>query len=194
MKFRLLYQGEIKTYPKQRARHINDIRAYFSAQLKRLLEIPPYSAINDYIYLNGYKNKKNIVKKVGGLTFIPIISPELDLVAELDILIMHPEVLGTARADIDNRLKTLLDGLRRPQVSQEITDNLVKKFGNKPIYTLFDDDRLVTKITVNTTHLLEYKNITDMVLVIAVNIRASKGTKDNLQLILQTLYLLRYLF
>jgi len=184
MKFRLLYQGEIKTYPKQRARHINDIRAYFSAQLKRLLEIPPYSAINDYIYLNGYKNKKNIVKKVGGLTFIPIISPELDLVAELDILIMHPEVLGTARADIDNRLKTLLDGLRRPQVSQEITDNLVKKFGNKPIYTLFDDDRLVTKITVNTTHLLEYKNITDMVLVIAVNIRASKGTKDNLQLIL----------
>ncbi len=184
MKFRLLYQGEIKTYPKQRARHINDIRAYFSAQLKRLLEIPPYSAINDYIYLNGYKNKKNIVKKVGGLIFIPIISPELDLVAELDILIMHPEVLGTARADIDNRLKTLLDGLRRPQVSQEITDNLVKKFGNKPIYTLFDDDRLVTKITVNTTHLLEYKNITDMVLVIAVNIRASKGTKDNLQLIL----------
>ena len=185
MKFRLLYQGEIKTYPKQRARHINDIRAYFSSQLSRLLEIPPYSAINKYVDLKNYKKKnKNIVKKVGGLTFIPIISPELDLVAELDILMMHPEVLGTARADIDNRLKTLLDGLRRPQTSQEITDNLVKKFGNKPVYTLFDDDKLVTKITVNTTHLLEFKNTTDIILVIAVNVRASRGTKDNLQLIL----------
>ncbi len=187
MKFRLLYQGEIKTYPKQRARHINDIRASFSTQLKRLLEIPPYSAINDYIDLRGYKkysNKKNIVKKVGGLTFIPVISPELDLVAELDILMMHPEVLGTARADIDNRLKTLLDGLRRPQVSQEVTDNLVKKFSNKPVYTLFDDDKLVTKITVNTTHLLDFKDVNELVLVIAVNIKASRGTKDNLQLIL----------
>ena len=186
MKFRLLYQGEIKTYPKQRAKHINDIRAYFSAQLKRLLEIPPYSAINNYIDLRYKKSnsKRNIIKKIGGLTFIPIISPELDLVAELDILMMHPEVLGTARADIDNRLKTLLDGLRRPQVSQEVTDNLVKKFGNKPIYTLFDDDKLVTKITVNTTHLLDFKDVNEIVLVIAVNIRASRGTQDNLQLIL----------
>lgn len=188
MKFRLLYRGEIKTHPKQRATHVNDIRIAFSNQLKRLLEIPPYSIVEKYVDLSCPKpvknGIKNVARKVGNLKFIPVISPELDLVAELDILMMHPEVLGTARADIDNRLKTLLDGLRRPQTTQEITENLVKKFGSRPIYTLFDDDKLVTKITVNTTHLLEYKNIHEIVLVIAVNIRASRGTNENLQLIL----------
>lgn len=187
MKFRLVYKGPIKTYPKQRANHINDIRLAFSDQLKRLLEIPPYSMLKKYIGTPNQKplNKKDIVKRLSGIRFIPIINPELHLLAELDILLLHPEVLGTARADIDNRMKTLFDGLRRPQTSQEVTDNLRNQAKNKTIYTLLDDDKMITKVTVNTSHMLEPVEGPDMVmLVIAVNIRASKGTPENLQLIL----------
>jgi hypothetical protein len=174
MKFKLIYKGELKINPKRRSQHLADIRRQISPQLKRLSEIAPYNVIKKKLL-----DKDRGVREIGGARFFPIITPELDLLSELDIQILHPELLETPRADIDNRMKTLLDALKRPQSSHEVTD----KNKGEIIYTLLDDDHLVTRMTINTSHLLSFENEEDLLVIITVNIRASKGTMDNLAVI-----------
>jgi hypothetical protein len=59
--------------------------------------------------------------------------------------------LETPHADIDNRMKTLLDALKRPQSVHEVAEGTSR---SDVIYTLLDDDHMVTKMTINTSHLL----------------------------------------
>jgi hypothetical protein len=108
------------------------------------------------------------------------------MIAELDILLMHPEIVGVPHSDIDNRVKTILDGLRCPQNEHEIGQNTPRDIG--PIYTLLDDDHLVTKLTVNTSHLLTNEMFScnaptspeSVFMVIDVNVRVTEGTLENL--------------
>ena len=151
MKFKLLYFGELRTNPKKRAQHITDIRMQFHSQLKKLVEHSPWNNLQKYMLPNPTKSPVS-TRHVGGVDFNPIITPNLKLIAELDIQLLHPEIVGVARADIDNRIKTLLDSLRCPQNDHEIGENQPKNVG--PIYTLLDDDHLVTKLSVNTSHFL----------------------------------------
>ena len=184
LKFKLVYIGEIKINPKKRSKHLHEIRRVLSPQLKRLTEISPYNDVYDKMC----KNKKGM-REIAGAKFFPIITPELNLLAELDIQIMHPEIIETPRADIDNRMKTLLDALKRPQSANEVVDGLHHR--GEPQFTLLDDDHLVTKLTVNTTHLLSSvpreKGLAnpdyDLLVIISVTVKASKGTMDNLAVI-----------
>ena len=99
---------------------------------------------------------------------------------------LHPEIVGGSRSDIDNRIKTLFDGLRCPQNEHEIGDNTPRDIG--PIYTLLDDDHLITKISVNTSHLLGTdmfsgnipKTPDSIFMMIDVNVRVAEGTLENL--------------
>ena len=181
MKFKLVYVGEVKINPKKRSQHLQDIRNVLSPQLKRLSEISPYNVIKEKLQKKG-----KAIKTVGGIKFFPLITPDLDLLAELDIQILHPELLETPRADIDNRMKTLLDALKRPQSPHEISENIDK---DEVVYTLLDDDHLVTKMTINTSHLLYKEEMPkknrdyELLIIITVNIKASKGTPDNLAVI-----------
>lgn len=181
MKFKLVYVGEVKINPKKRSQHLQDIRNVLSPQLKRLSEISPYNVIKEKLQKKG-----KAIKTVGGVKFFPLITPDLDLLAELDIQILHPELLETPKADIDNRMKTLLDALKRPQSQHEISENIDK---DEVVYTLLDDDHLVTKMTINTSHLLYKKEMPkknrdyELLIIITVNIKASKGTPDNLAVI-----------
>lgn len=188
MEFKLVYKGEMKTHPKHRKHYIHDIRLLFHEQLKNLMKIPPFSELKKFINPDDAKffemhgrRPKNIVKKINGVEFVPIISPEMDLLAEIDIEILHPELLGTARADIDNRLKTLLDTLKRPQNPMEIPREQAK---GARIYTLLDDDKMITKLNVNTSHLLIEDVAPDEIfMLINIKVVASKGTFDNIHLV-----------
>ncbi len=183
MKFKLIYYGELLVNPKQRSRHIADIRMQFHPQLKKLTDHSPWSHLLKYMEPNHTKSPVT-TRRVGGVDFNPIITPNLKLLAELDILLLHPEIVGAARSDIDNRVKTLLDGLRSPQNDHEVGENTPRNIG--PIYTLLDDDHLVTKLTINTSHLLSddmfQKEITPdtIFMLIDVNVRLAEGTLENL--------------
>ena len=73
-----------------------------------------------------------------------------------------------------------------PQNEHEIGQNTPRDIG--PIYTLLDDDHLITKVSINTSHLLS----TDMFcpgiartpdtifMWIDVNVRVVEGTLENL--------------
>jgi hypothetical protein len=178
--------GELKINPKKRSQHLHDIRMAIHPQLKRLSEISPYDTIKNKLF-----DKQRGIREVGGARFFPIVTPELNLLAELDVQILHPELLETPHADIDNRMKTLLDALKRPQSTHEIALGTPK---NEVIYTLLDDDHLVTKMTINTSHLLyredphgrghrSGRDDFELLAIITVNLRASKGTMDNLAVI-----------
>lgn len=185
MKFKLLYFGDVLINPKKRAHHIADIRMQFHPQLKKLLEHSPWAHLSNYMMPNATKSPI-ATRHVGGVDFNPIITPNLRLLAELDIQLMHPHIVGEARSDIDNRIKTLLDGLRCPQNEHEIGENTPKNIG--PIYTLLDDDHLVTKISINTSHLLSdhmFNNMGSMngdtvFVMIDVNVRVAEGNLENL--------------
>ena len=185
MKFKLLYMGELKINPKKRSQHLHEIRMAIHPQLKRLSEISPYDTIKNKLWSNNRRG----IRELGGAKFFPIVTPELNLLAELDVQILHPELLETPHADIDNRMKTLLDALKRPQSTHEIAQGTPK---NEVIYTLLDDDHLVTKMTINTSHLLYREPVKaraagrddcELLAIITVNLRASKGTMDNLAVI-----------
>ncbi len=190
MKFKLLYFGELKINPKKRSQHVAEIRMQFHDQLKELITHSPWHNLQAFMMPNPRKSPI-ITRHVGGIDFNPIITPGLNLIAELDIQMLHPEVVGVARADIDNRVKTLLDALRCPQNEHEVGENTPRNIG--PIYALLDDDHLVTKISVNTSHFLNPKMFmlpdeptdpstldTKIFLVIDVNVRVSEGTLENL--------------
>lgn len=185
MKFKLIYFGNIFVNPKKRAQHISDIRMQFHPQLKKLVEHSPWNNLTKYMLPDASKAPLT-TRHVGGIDWNPIISPNLKMIAELDILMMHPEIVGVARSDIDNRVKTLMDGLRCPQNEHEIGQNTPTNIG--PIYTLLDDDHLVTKLTVNTSHLLshdmfpcgETPSPDSIFMLIDVNVRLTEGNLENL--------------
>ena len=107
MKFKLLYYGDILTNPKKRAQHIADIRMQFHPQLKKLMEFKPWDNLNKFMMPNA-KKSPIITRHIGGIDWNPIITPNLKMIAELDILLMHPEIVGVPRSDIDNRVKRFL--------------------------------------------------------------------------------------
>lgn len=91
-----------------------------------------------------------------GYRFVPLISKKGGFSCSLNILFLrrdNPGHLVLDGGDIDNRLKTLFDGLRMP-------DNLAEAAGcppeasEDPFFCLLEDDRLVTAISVITDRLL----------------------------------------
>lgn len=185
MKFKLLYYGDILTNPKKRAQHIADIRMQFHPQLKKLVNFQPWDNLTKFMIPDATKSPI-ITKHIGGIDWNPIITSNLKMIAELDILLMHPEIIGVPRSDIDNRVKTILDGLRCPQNEHEIGQNTPRDIG--PIYTLLDDDHLVTKLTVNTSHLLTNEMFScnaptspeSVFMLIDVKVRVTEGNLENL--------------
>jgi len=187
MKFKLLYFGELLTNPKKRSQHIANIRMQFHPQLKKLMEHSPWTNLQKYMIPNPTKSPVS-TRHIGGIDWNPVITPNLKPLAELEIQLLHPEIVGVARTDIDNRIKTLMDGLRCPQNEHEVGDNTPTDIG--PIYTLLNDDNLVTKISVNTSHLLsdmasimcqnQPPKDDNLFLLIDVNVRVGEGTLENL--------------
>lgn len=74
----------------------------------------------------------------------------------LDILFLRrdgPGSLVRSGGDIDNRLKVLFDALRMPQTCDEVCgDSPVE--GETPFFCLLEDDKLISKVQVETNWLL----------------------------------------
>jgi hypothetical protein len=113
-------------------------------------------------------------------------APRLNLISELDITFLRPEAPGaiiTKGGDIDNRIKTLLDGLRMPKDMTEIPTGDAPTADENPFYCLLEDDTLVTRLNVDADRLLEpVKDRSDVLLLIHVQIKWTQGTLENLSL------------
>jgi len=92
------------------------------------------------------------------------------LIAELDILLLRNEVPGRIivdGGDIDNRLKTLFDALRCPHSAEEAG---AQPDSDSAIYTLLEDDSLITAVGVTTDRLLEQCAPEEALLIVKVTV------------------------
>jgi hypothetical protein len=89
----------------------------------------------------------------GGKTYIPLVRKSLSLNCRLDILFLRQEDPGELvlqGGDIDGRIKTLFDGLRKPL--PEMAEKYPQQYD--PLYCLLESDTLITGFDVDTDRLL----------------------------------------
>ena len=184
MEFTLTYRGILKGKSSS-LKQKQDIRRVIHSQLAELWEQYP---LRDYhAHLPGgpiAASDSPFERKVGKFVFRPLVNSEYDLIAELDITFLRPEppgVLVSNSGDIDNRIKTLLDGLRMPQVSTEIPEGDVPGENEVPFCVLLHDDKLITRLSITTDRLLDSGiDSKEVLLIIKVKIKVTRTTFDNI--------------
>jgi len=95
-----------------------------------------------------------------GYRFVPLVREDWKIRCELDVLFLRMDPPGSIyeAGDIDNRIKTLLDALRRPLNHNELQGNETPKEDEDPFFTLLEDDKVVTDLRVRTGTLLEVED------------------------------------
>ena len=125
--------------------------------------------------------------EIGGQFYLPLVRDSLGLTCGLDILFLRkdgPGPLVGEGGDLDNRIKTLFDGLRMPslgEVDPTLNDG-PGSTGDEPMYCLLEDDKLITDFTVRTDRLLTAPGASEseVLLVIDVIVRVSRLLNQNL--------------
>jgi hypothetical protein len=183
MEFRLFYRGPLRSNGSVADKHA--IRRHIHPQLRQLWQQEPLTAFttpsNDY--LSDTNPGPGLIYPLAGFRFGCLVSERLKLHAELDILFLRPESPGNiivTGGDIDNRLKTLFDGLRRPLQPNEIPAADAPQADENPFHCLLSDDALISRVTVTTDRLLVPYAAGEVVLIIHVTVKARAQTVGNL--------------
>jgi hypothetical protein len=121
-----------------------------------------------------------------GYRFVPLVREDFGLFCSLDILFLRRDFpAGVVSAgDLDNRIKTLIDALRKPHSANELRGNETPADGEDPFFCLLEDDDLVTALSVQTDMLLDPPNgdagQSQVKLIISVELKPSHVTMFNL--------------
>ena len=149
MNFTLTYDGDLKA--NGTIAHKHEVRRVFHLQLLELWKGTPFSQLRF--------PSETLTTTVGKYRFFPLVSAARNEIAELQVIMLRPE-LGTGYivgqgGDIDNRLKTLFDSLRMPKNTNEIPAKDQPRDNEDPFFCLLEDDILITDLSVATDRLLE---------------------------------------
>jgi hypothetical protein len=179
MKFNLVYRGDLKSNGDPAHKH--EIRRVFHRQLSNLWRDRPLGDLAKYIKIDPDKGDALGIKR-RGFKFVPLISPRLELVASLEILLLRPESAGnmiTQAGNIDNRLKTLMDALQIPKENQ-IPKGATPQSDESFFYCLLEDDHLVTSLDIRTNKLYDtVQSSNEVLLVIGVTADFTHGHFSN---------------
>lgn len=146
----LIYQGALPT--KANAREKQAIRAALHPQLHSFMAERSRQTSHWLGETAAQSRLEYDTRVVDGHRFVTLIKPPFSNGAEMELLILSG---GTDQSpvrdlgDIDNRLKTLLDALRAPGRPEELRD-YEPPAGGEPLHCLLDDDRLVTRLSIDT--------------------------------------------
>lgn len=183
MEFRLFYRGPLKSNGGPADKQA--VRRQFHPQLKKLWSQEPLLGCE--VYLNEKSDRVHLVYSLSNFNFACLVSERHKTYAELDILFLRSQPSGEiikTGGDIDNRLKTLFDGLRRPIDSNEIVSGDAPQPDESPFHCLLSDDALITKVNITTDQLLDapaiHSRTDDVVLVIHVAIKSRYSTWDSM--------------
>jgi len=160
VRFHLTYWGELRGHgdgqPRIKGKHA--IREQIRPQLARLWTGKAFEGLTAWTRPTREQEPPHntltlIHDHVEVFRFVLFISPRLSLVAELDILFMAPGATGPelyTGGDLDNRLETLLDGLRMPNQPHEVPQDARRLPDGEPYYCLLEDDSLIADLWVRT--------------------------------------------
>lgn len=184
MEFRLVYEGDLKPKGKAKLSDIHRIRTAFHSQLKALWATDPLAHFQRWQKPRDRNDQVTALHQVGDRKFITLVHESLSIRAHLDVLLLRAEQREGAlihHGDIDNRLKTLFDALRPPMDTE--LRALSDEFGDfDPMFCLLQDDKLITKVSVEVDRLL-YGQQKNTVAIVKVSVRASVVTMANLGIV-----------
>src|SRR5262245_6095920 len=168
MDFRLTYEGILlgSSSGSPRAKHKHEIRRAFHKLLRRFWVIHPYlrEALlmhrTEWRVLPEVKLRDYLAQQHAkfGYNFVPLVTPNLDLICAIDVLFLRPSRPGELMqsGDLDARLKTLFDALRMPDNESELGGYDQPSEDEKPFfYCLLSDDKLISHTSVETDTLLQ---------------------------------------
>jgi hypothetical protein len=155
MEFRLVYRGRLPaaSQSEKRSREKHEVRKALHPQLKTLWQTHQRLRFPN---VNHHMLEGHLLRHEFGYRSLPLVSDYFNCVCELDILFLRRDEPGNllrSGGDLDNRLKVLLDGLRRAQSLDEVGSS-PPTADEDPFYTLLEDDRLVIALKVTTDRLL----------------------------------------
>lgn len=178
MFFTLTYDGTLASRGSATVKH--QIRCALHPQLKALWQLPPLTVYPKSIDTEATGDGAGaMVSTVGGNSFAALVHDVYHLRARLRILMLRRESPGGLTmhgGDIDNRLKTLFDALQRPQRPQEIPAGWDPTEDERPLHCLLDDDRLITRVDVDTARWLVPGDPDEIRLVINVELWTHRPT------------------
>lgn len=182
MEFRLSYRGELKGNGDPGHKHA--IRRVFHTQLTELWRQPPLSGRPELAAAAPAAGQLTLSVERPPYRFVPLVSTRLHATADLDIVLLRPGPPGhilRGGGDIDNRLKTLLDALKLPEVNA-LPPGAVPAAGEDPFYCLLEDDKLVTGIRVEADRFLDAANEREGLLLIRVTTKYTEAIWANIGL------------
>ena len=168
MEFRMTYEGRLASGTSSSAKHKHNIRRVFHNQLKALWATHPVLVRPGGLWGGKFAGGKNpngadvrtridelaAYYKRGDYYFVPLVFDEMKMMVSIDVLFLRPGSPGTViqGADIDNRMKTLFDALKVPE-PEAVKEN--PNTDEVPFFVLLEDDRLITRVSIETDQLLE---------------------------------------
>jgi hypothetical protein len=176
--FTLFYQGSLPSRGSASEKH--EIRRRFHTQLRDLWTRPPLSGQTRLLDSRSEVGELSLISEFRGFKFASLVAEHVGLVAELDILLLWPAAPGsiiTTGGDIDNRLKTLLDALKVPSEPKDLPPDVTPQAGEQPFFCLLRDDRLVTRLSVETDRLLE-PGVSNSHAVVVIRVKTSQFRGD----------------
>ncbi|MFN3375767.1 MAG: hypothetical protein ACK40S_04375 [Burkholderiaceae bacterium] len=165
MEFRLIYEGPLHGQG-AKSSHKWDIRRALHPQLERLWQARPLADLAASLLAPPQPGGTSVLIEKGGLLFRQ--QPRGTLI--------------TDGGDLDNRLKTLLDGLRVPHGSLEGRKERPATPDPSPLFCLLEDDALVTKVSVESEQLLRPARPDEVVAIISVHVKKTVLHHRNLTL------------
>jgi hypothetical protein len=166
MEFRLTYEGRLLAHRDddrlpQRAHHVHDIRQVFHGQLKRLWNKEP-NLVHAQRSADTSGGHSLMVQTMNhdGFNWRPIVTESNGLICRVEILMLREGRPGKVVYDLDNRVKTIFDALRKARNPDELgarspSGQRKPTSDEDPFYVLLEDDSLITHLAVTTDVLLE---------------------------------------
>lgn len=157
MRLTLHYRGPLKANGTPQHKH--GLRRHFHLQLKTLWSQAPLSECPDLLKPRPREKEYSLLRNLPPFVFVPLVAAEMNVIAEVSIVLLRPEAPGGLLAqggDIDNRLKTLFDALSMPQQANSLPRGVEPTEDEQPyFFCLLENDNLVTSVAVRTEQLLE---------------------------------------
>lgn len=181
MRVVLHYRGPLKANAGPAHKH--ELRRHFHLQLQQLWSQKPLAELTGALGPLRDPALYHFVRPMAPFTFAPLITEEVNAVAELHITLLRPEPPGgliTQGGDMDNRLKTLFDALSMPPQVNALPPDATPGPDESPYFCLLESDALIVSIAVKTEQLLE-PNLDQSIVdaTIAVETRVTRHTLGN---------------
>jgi hypothetical protein len=180
MRFRLMYSGRLVasnsagnlSASDRHAAIKHEMRRQFHAQLRYLWQVNRFLRekesypedyglrVEDFPSANEQRRVPllEIVAKLHaqhGYEFVPLVRELWSLHCQLDVVLLRHDGPDNpiSGGDVDNRIKTLVDALTVPTMGQ-LAGNEVPRKDETPFFCLMENDKLLTRLNVETDRLL----------------------------------------